>query len=87
MAVRRSLIGESQESSRCAIVPDAYCKLMNATSGLAGRTQLRDIADDLGRRSRPSQKRRIEKSCGARSQTTLTSDWCRPRFTRLIEMK
>ena len=34
-----------------------------------------------------SQYRRIEKSCGPRSQITLTSDWYRPRLTRDMEMK
>ncbi len=54
--------------------------------GRPGITQLRPIADTETGFS-PSQYRRIEKSCGPRSQTTLTSFWCRPRLTRLIEMK
>ena len=41
IAVRRSLLGESQESSRCAIAPPSNRALMNATSGVSGITQAR----------------------------------------------
>jgi hypothetical protein len=59
---------------------------MNATSGVPGTMQSRLRAARRAGVS-PSQYRRIEKSCGARSHATLASDWCRPRFTRLVEMK
>ena len=83
MVVRRSLLGASQESSTWAIGPEAYSRSMNATSGRSP-TQARAVALTCVGVS-PSQYRRIEKSWGARSQTTLTSDWWRPRLTRLDE--
>ena len=57
-----------------------------ATSGASGSTQLRVIAE-ISTGIWPSQKLRMERSCGARSHTTLTSAWWSPRLTRLSEMK
>ena len=80
------MLGASHASSMCAIVPEANSQLMNATSSWPGMTQARPML--IMRRGRsPSQYRRIEKSCGPRSQMTLTSDWWMPRFTRDIETK
>ena len=74
IVVRLSLLGASHESSTWAIVPDANRRLMKATSGRLGMTQLRPIADTTTGLS-SSQYRRIEKSCGPRSQKTSVSDW------------
>src|SRR5262245_47464590 len=83
--VLRSLLGASQDNSTCAIVPESYEQVMNATSSFLS-TQARPVLMTcLGRSS--SQYRRIEKSCGPRSQITLTSDWYRPRLTRDMETK
>ena len=59
---------------------------MNATSSWPSTMHARPMLTIRVGRS-PSQYMRIEKSCGPRSQITLTSDWWMPRFTRDIEMK
>src|SRR5262245_46382804 len=86
IVVRRSLLGASHESSTCAIAFDGNSMFTNATSGVVGMMQPRESALMwLGVSS--SQYRRIEKSWGPRSHVTLESDWCRPRFTRLVEIE
>ena len=72
IVVRRSLLGASHESSTCAIVWDGNSRFTNITSGVSGRMHPRLTADTEWGASR-SQYWRIEKSCGPRSQATLTS--------------
>ena len=55
IVVRRSLLGASHDSSTWAIVPEANARLMNATSGVAGMTQLRLDRRDLRRAVSSSQ--------------------------------
>src|SRR5687768_15033906 len=86
IVVRRSFEGASHASSTCAMVADGNSRLMNATSGVYGKTQQQLSAETYAGFS-PSRYRRIEKACGPRSQVTLTSVWWSPRLTRLVEMK
>src|SRR3954469_22468926 len=76
----RTLRGASQETWTLAAVPDSNVSVRNAVSGTPAWDTLRAEADPGTIRS-PSQYRRIDRSCGARSQIT-PSRWYLPRFMR-----
>src|SRR6266540_4152549 len=79
--IRRSLVGASQDRWMFATQPEGNRRSTNATS--AGPTpQLERPVADTRTGLSWSHEIRIERSWGARSQITLTSDRWMPRLTR-----
>src|SRR4029078_6940016 len=79
--VLRALLGASHDSDTDATTPDGKSSWRKATSGRFGRTIARPVVR-MRVGTSLSTRRMIDRSCGARSQITLTSDWCSPRFNR-----
>ena len=81
ITIWRTLRGASHETWMLAVMPLAKVSVMKAVSGtpcLEHRAAPTSITCTTGS---SSQYRRIERSCGARSQTT-PSRWYLPRFMR-----
>ena len=77
----RTLRGASHESCTLAVVPLAKVSVINAVSGTPSAEYATRRSGDLDDTLSLSQYRRIERSWGAKSQTT-PSGWYLPRFIR-----